>query len=171
MEKENRKSKKIENLSDLQESIIQNNLKKEKELAVYFGFIFLFFTLIGPYLPAKIPSFKETKMNYFPLVLFHFLFWGSMYLISLRKYFKIKKDYEKRVKINTTAKVLKKEMSKTTTSIKYFITIEIGNKEIMNFEISQVLFEKFDKNDNIFISYTPHSKIVLEIIKCDYTNK
>jgi hypothetical protein len=165
MEKENRKTEFIENLSDLEESIIQKNLKEEKKIAIYTGLIFFLFALIGPYLPPRIPSFKETKMNYFPLVLFLLLFWGLIYLTTLRKYFKIKKDYEKKVKINTIARILKKEISKTTSSIKYSITIEFGNKKIMNFELSQVLFEKFENNDNILISYTPHSKIILEIMK------
>ena len=110
MEKENRKTEFIENLSDLEESIIQKNLKEEKKIAIYTGLIFFLFALIGPYLPPRIPSFKETKMNYFPLVLFLLLFWGLIYLTTLRKYFKIKKDSEKKVKTNTLARILKKEI-------------------------------------------------------------
>ena len=60
---------------------------------------------------------------------------------------------------------MKKEISKTTTSIKYSVKIEFGNKGIMNFQLSQVLFEKVEENENIFISYTPHSKTILELQK------
>lgn len=165
MIEDNKKENITEQLSEEQEAFIQNELINERKLAIKTGIVFFLFALIGPYLPPKIPSFKETKINYFPLVLFLFLFWGIFYLITLRKYFKIKKDYEKRVKINTTARVLKKEISKTTTSIKYSVKIEFGNKGIMNFQLSQVLFEKVEENENIFISYTPHSKTILELQK------
>ena len=165
MIEDNKKENITEQLLEEQEAFIQNELIKERKLAIKIGIVFFLFALIGPYLPPKIPSFKETNINYFPQVLFHFLCWGIFYLIMLRKYFNLKKDYEAKIKVNSSTRVLKKEISKGSVSIKYTIKIEVEKKGSENFKVSQDLFEKVEENENIFISYTPHSKTILELQK------
>ncbi len=165
MIEDNKKENITEQLLEEQEAFIQNELIKERKLAIKIGIVFSLFALIGPLLPPKIPTFQETKTDYFPLVVFHFLFWGLLYLTTLRKLFKLKKDYEAKIKVNTSTRVLKKEISKGSVSIKYTIKIEVEKKGSENFKVSQDLFEKVEENENIFISYTPHSKTILEVQK------
>ena len=77
----------------------------------------------------------------------------------------MKKDYESRIKINTSARVLKKKISKSSVSTKYTIKIQVAKKGNENLEVSQDIFEKVEENENIFISYTPYSKTILEVQK------
>lgn len=165
MIEENKNDKVIESLSDYELSVITDKLNKERKIVKKGGIFYLLLTLVGPYLPPKIPSFKEKNINYFELLFVHFLLWGSFYFFLLRDLYRLKKDNEARIKINTSARILKKEISKSTVSTKYFIKIIVGNKKKINFELSQDLFEKVEKNEEVFISYTPHSKTVLEVQK------
>lgn len=165
MIEDNKKENITEQLLEEQEAFIQNELIKERKLAIKIGIVFFLFSLIGPLLPPKIPTFHEAKTNYYPLVIFHFLFWGLLYLTTLIKLFKLKKDCEEKIKVHTSTRVLKKEISKGSVAIKYTIKIKVGKKGSKNFEVSQDLFEKVEKNENIFISYTPHSKTILEVQK------
>ncbi|HLD53311.1 MAG TPA: hypothetical protein VJA82_08405 [Sediminibacterium sp.] len=152
-------------LTGEQALILQNKIHQEKKVFNYGWILYLFLALVGPFLPPKIPSFKDTNTNYFPSVLFHFLFWGSFYLFSLRDLFRLNKDFKKGIKLNTTARVLKKRISKSLTSTKYSLKLYVGNNEKMNFEVSQKLFDKIEENEHVLISYTPHSKTVLEVEK------
>ena len=165
MTDEYKKDKVIEGLSEYEVTIITNMVNEQKKVVKYGGVVYLLLTLVGPYLPSKIPTFKETKINYFQLLFVHFLLWGSFYFFSLRKLYRLKKDYESRIKINTSARVLKKEISKSSVSTKYTIKIQVAKKGNENLEVSQDIFEKVEENENIFISYTPYSKTILEVQK------
>jgi|688.fasta_scaffold1145947_1 hypothetical protein len=165
MTEENKNDKVIESLSDYELSVITDKLNKERKIVKKGGIFYLLLTLVGPYLPPKIPSFKEKNINYFQLLIVHFLLWGSFYFFSVRELYRLKKDYEERIKINASARVLKKKISKSAVSTKYSIKIEVGNKKNLNLELSQDLFEKVEKNEEVLISYTPHSKTVLEVKK------
>lgn len=152
-------------LTEKQALILQKKINQEKKVVNYGWILYLFLALVGPFLPPKIPSFKDTNTNYFPSVLLHFLFWGSFYLFSLRDLFRLNKDFKKGIKLNTSARVLKKRISKSLTSTRYSLKLNIGNNEKLIFEINQELFDKIEENENVLISYAPHSKTVLEVEK------